>query len=337
MAVFVVSRAESTRSGVQPFDARRHMRQVADLVGQVFADELDANGRSMLREMRLVSRLSPLLGNLASLVCFDDLVSGYVWVEDGRVLGNVTFQHADYSGARWRISNVAVDAKHRGRGIGRALMQATLREIARRGGEWAILQVRADNPAARHLYETLGFTALCQDGLWWLERPPAEPPAADPNSQLRPLPTRAWQARLELAHAAATEHMEWLHATTPADYEIGLDRTLGELLGKITGLHRIERWGIWDGDRLLGAVETEATWLNEAHRLRFAVHPQARGRLESALVARGLQSLAGAAVRPVLSEHSADHADGVAALEAAGFRPQRVLITMRRRLAGPEF
>jgi len=31
-------------------------------------------------------------------------------------------------------------------------------------------------------------------------------------------------------------------------------------------------------------------------------------------------------------EHDAGHEEGVAALEAAGFRPQRILVTMRRRI-----
>jgi hypothetical protein len=45
-----------------------------------------------------------------------------------------------------------------------------------------------------------------------------------------------------------------------------------------------------------------------------------------------LTTLAAAPRRPVIAEHSGDHIEGVSALEAAGFRPQRVLLTMRRAI-----
>jgi hypothetical protein len=67
--------------------------------------------------------------------------------------------------------------------------------------------------------------------------------------------------------------------------------------------------------------------------LRFFVHPEARGALETALIAQGLHDLSDSGRNAVMVEHSADHMEGVAALEAAGFRPQRILVTMRRRVA----
>lgn len=84
------------------------MRQVADLVGAVFADEIDADGRSVLQEMQTVGRISPFLGGLMSSGFLGDFVGGFVWIEGDRVLGNVTLQRVDFGGTRWRISNVAV-------------------------------------------------------------------------------------------------------------------------------------------------------------------------------------------------------------------------------------
>ena len=177
------------------------MRQVAQLVSTVFADELDDRGRSALREMEFAGRLSPFLGGLTSLALFSDDLYGYVWTEDGRVVGNVSLQQGDESGLRWRISNVAVLPEYRGRGIARTLMQETLREIARRAGAWAILQVRAGNELAHRLYLALGFVDVCRDGLWRLPASSEHPPAADPAVPLEPLRTLTGSEWLELARA----------------------------------------------------------------------------------------------------------------------------------------
>ena len=246
------------------------------------------------------------------------------------MLGNVTLQRADYTGIRWRISNVAVVPRHRGRGIAHHLMEATLREIARRGGNWAVLQVRADNPAAHHLYTTLGFTDVCRDGVWRLPILPGNLPQPQPGVSFYPLRASAWRERLDLAHAARTSLAHWADAVNPADYQVGLWRQLGEMLGRFMEFYRVKRWGVVGEKGLLGAVETYVNSFVDTHFLRFAVRPEGRGRLEEALVAQGLRDLLGAPDRSVVVEHDAEHAQGVAALETAGFRPQRVLVTMRR-------
>jgi ribosomal protein S18 acetylase RimI-like enzyme len=332
MAVTSLVHSEPTGAGLHPFDPQHHMRGVAELVGSVFANEMDARGRSMMREMEIVGRFSPILGSMLSMGLFEDFISGFVWVEDRKVIGNVTLQCADQTGSRWRISNVAVAPSFRGRGIAGQLMLAAIREVAERGGSWVILQVRTDNPTAYGLYQQLGFTDLCREGTWRL--PAQSLPATDlhPEADLQRLRPTAWRPRLELAQASRSELAGWLSAIHEVDYRVDWIDWLAEGLGRTVGLQVVERWGAMQDGELLGAVESWASRAGQTHRLRFAVRPAARGRLEAALVAQGLRSLAAASQRPVLVEHSGDHSEGVAALEAAGFRPQRVLLTMRRAI-----
>jgi ribosomal protein S18 acetylase RimI-like enzyme len=332
VALSIFVRSEAPRSGPQPFDPGRHMRQVAQLVSTVFVDELDDRGRSALREMEFAGRLSPFLGGLTSLALFSDDLYGYVWTEDGRVVGNVSLQQGDESGLRWRISNVAVLPEYRGRGIARTLMQETLREIARRAGAWTILQVRAGNEVAHRLYLALGFVDVCRDGLWRLPALPEQPPAPDSTVPLEPLRTLTGSEWLELARAARPQLAQWVAPLNPADYQIGLGRLAGEALGRWTGAFRVERWAFWEHGRLMGAVETRSDVFESTDLLRFAVRSEARGRVENALLARGLRSLSHRGSRPVLVEHSGDHAEGVLALEAAGFKVERDLTTMRRQM-----
>jgi ribosomal protein S18 acetylase RimI-like enzyme len=268
MATAVFLRSEPTGAGLHPFDPRHHMRGVAELVGSVFADEMDAHGRSMMREMEIVGRFSPILGGLLSMGFFEDFVSGYVWVEDGKVVGNVTLQCADHMGSRWRISNVAVTPTHRRRGIAKRLVLATIREVAERGGSWTILQVRTDNPTAYGLYHKLGFSDVCRDGTWRLpvQHAPAEADRAEPDLQrLRPT---AWQPRWNLAQAGRSELAGWLSAVREADYRVDWSDRLGETLAKAIGLQQVDRWGVMQGGELLGAVETWASGTENPHRLR---------------------------------------------------------------------
>ncbi len=342
MSAWILTRSEPVREGLQPFDPQQDLRQVAELVSAVFTDELDASGRNALQEMRLVGRFSPFLGGMLSMAFFEDFVSGYVWVERGKVVGNVTLQRADPNGMRWRISNVAVKPEYRRRGIARSLMAAALREIAVRGGSWAVLQVRSDNPGAHRLYEDLGFSDVCQDGIWKLPVLADPPPPRDRAVTLHRLdrafpgltgntPGLSWIDRFDLAQAARTPLAQWASPLHPSDYQFDILRLLGESLGSLTEIARVERWGATDGTRLIGAVEARGSILGATHALRFAVRPEARGKVETALVAQGLSSLARLPRRPVLAEHSGDHLEGVTALEAAGFRAQRVLMTMRRQ------
>jgi ribosomal protein S18 acetylase RimI-like enzyme len=333
MAATALVRSEPVRAGLHPFDPRHHMRGVAELVGSVFADEMDARGRSMMREMELVGRFSPILGSVLSMGFFEDFVSGYVWVEDGKVIGNVTLQCADQVGSRWRISNVAVAPAYRGRGLARRLVLATIREAAERGGSWIILQVRTDNPTAYGLYQGLGFGDVCRDGTWRLQvqsTPTHQDRSVAGLQRLRPT---AWQPRFGLAQASRSELAGWLSTVREAEYRVDWSDRLAEALGKALGLQKVDRWGALRNGELLGVVETWASGTQQPHRLRFAVRPVARGSLEADLIDQGMRSLAAAPHRPVIVEHSGDHLEGVAALEAAGFHPQRVLLTMRRAIA----
>ena len=58
------------------------------------------------------------------------------------------------------IQTISVIEAARGRGVGRALMEALLAEAERRGAVEVFLEVRADNETAQRLYATLGFERI---------------------------------------------------------------------------------------------------------------------------------------------------------------------------------
>jgi len=73
---------------------------------------------------------------------------------DGSVAGYVVGMSGADEG---EILNVSVALEWRRRGLGRALIQAMLTELAARGARTAYLEVRESNRSARALYADLGF------------------------------------------------------------------------------------------------------------------------------------------------------------------------------------
>lgn len=58
------------------------------------------------------------------------------------------------------IQTLAVTESHRGLGVGAALLDELLRHTEAAGATHMMLEVRADNPAARGLYERRGFVVI---------------------------------------------------------------------------------------------------------------------------------------------------------------------------------
>jgi ribosomal protein S18 acetylase RimI-like enzyme len=75
----------------------------------------------------------------------------------GEVVGLVWVGPAPGERAGWWIYDIEVVPAQRGRGYGRALLDAAEREARRRGGDSIGLNVFGGNDAARGLYESAGY------------------------------------------------------------------------------------------------------------------------------------------------------------------------------------
>ncbi len=66
----------------------------------------------------------------------------------------------DVAGDVADVMTVATLPAHRGRGLGRVLLDDLVRRATARGVEALLLEVRADNEAARRLYDRAGFEVI---------------------------------------------------------------------------------------------------------------------------------------------------------------------------------
>lgn len=319
-------------SGIRPFDIGCDLRPVAELIADAFAHELDPRGNAALREMRIMSHVGALLKLLnRSTGEFNDLFGGFVWIEDGKVVGNVTVQKADTTGNRWQIANVAVAPAYRGRGISRLLMTKALEYITENRGEWAVLQVYAQNTIARHLYEQLNFEEVGGSVDLSLKRlPPVELPAQ--LSRFYSFSAEQWQALYELVSNQQSGQMLWWRPPRRMDYQITLEQMASEWFWRVLGRNRVYRRCIQTTQRFDAALILTAARWRGTHQLQLWVQPGMYGQHEETLIQWALATLQEYPRWPIALNLSVHHTAALACAKQYGFQEQQTLLTMRRKI-----
>ena len=324
IAAHSLSRHVGVRGGIRPARARQDLAAIAELIAVGFAETLDAQGHLMLRDMRATARWGPLTWWLARWTGVIPPLRGYVWEEDGRIVGNVSLTPAGY-GRGWVVANVVVLPEYRRRGIARALMETALEDIAQRGA-FAALQVLEENEPARTLYRRLGFAEERAFTRW--RRPTYaedEAPAAPPYrvQRLRPRDAAALLALAESERPNTRGGLGWLRPTRADVLRPPRWVQLAFGSGKLRAF-----WGIRSVDGALAAALSVQHMLG-SYVLHFdaLARPQGaeRGALLDALAAFLGQRFAG---RTLITEHPADDLAASEVWRAHKFRAERTLVHM---------
>ncbi len=188
-------------------DMRHDLAKVADLVELCFYDTLDPEGRQYLSDMRRAAQNASLLGWATNLMEESPMPpSGYVWEEDGRLVGNLSLIPISWQGKKgYMIANVATHPDYRERGIAMALTMAALKHSLEHGAGSVWLQVREDNPIAIHIYEVNGFIERLRRTSWY----------SGPNNPEMKLPPGVRFGRRQANQWAL--HREWLNRVYPVE------------------------------------------------------------------------------------------------------------------------
>jgi ribosomal protein S18 acetylase RimI-like enzyme len=320
-------------SGPRPLDLRRDLKQVAALIEEAFGPELDAAGWAALRELRMAARLGPLLGLLTPAGSRpNDMLDGFVWVEDGRVVGNVTTQRIPQFPSRYLIANVAVQQNYRGRGIASELMRIVLEHIVEQGGQWALLQVREDNDIARGMYQRLSFSEVMEEHRLRAETLPAIPDLPlPPGGELRLLSNDDWHAVRYLINRAMPVDARWWHPTRASGFREGSSPRLQRRLSRWLGVGHKIRWGLFFGEELMGVLDVDVLVFNE-HRVDILLHPEVRAEWSAPLLVYALRYLQRQPERPISAVLYDYQEPAIAALYEVGFEPFVTLVNMRKRV-----
>ncbi len=323
---------QKLETGIRPFDISRDLRAVAELISVAFASELDGRGSAALREMRTMSHFGGLLGVLnRSTGEFNDLLHGYVWVEQGHVIGNITVQRADKYATRWQIANVAVAPGFRGRGISRRLMEVAIDHATRAGGLWAVLQVYEGNTVARALYDSLDFEQV--GGTMDLYAPKA--PRIEQYTRhplIKRFTASDWQPLYELVNHQLGAQAQWWRTIKRTDFQPAIEERFAEWFWHVAGRNTVFRRAIQDSPRFEAALTLDArNWQGE-HALQLWVRPEHYGLYDRALIDWALWRLQDFPRWPIRTSINIEHDRAIDYLRRSGFEPQRTLLTLRKRL-----
>ena len=307
---------------VRPLNVLRDLSTVADLIELCFSPTMDNDGQRYLSDMRRASRDDSFLRWASRMTETASLpLMGYVWEQDGHIVGNASLIPFRHAGKRiFLIANVATHPDYRRRGIGRALTERVVRQAREKNAAAIWLHVRDDNPGAIRLYQELGFQEVARR-ITWQATP--EPRLTYPETAIRIAPRHAhfWPLQQAWLQRVYPKDLAWYQAWNLNALRPGLWNWFYLLFIDFN----IKQWAAVQDDKLLATL----TWM-----------PQG-GRAESLYAATGEAAISPAALTTLLIhvrrtityppyltlDYPAEAMTD--AIRAAGFHARRTLLWMR--------
>ena len=307
---------------LRPLNILRDLPSVADLVETCFADTMDADGHRYVQQMRRAGRDNTFLRwavNAAETASMP--LSGYVWEEDGQIIGNVSLiPFRKTSKKNYLIANVAVRPDRRHRGIGRLLTAAAMQHARRRQADEIWLHVRDDNPGAIALYTNLGFKERARRTSWQTKADRTINTYVLDDVVISSRYARNWPLQESWLRRTYPDFLHW-HQSPP---------WMSLRPGLLPGLYRFfmdtgtRQWSAYSGGKLLASLTWQSLYAY-SDRLWVAVPPEGSERVLMALlfhVRRSLTWQKSLNLEFPAGEYST-------AIKGSGFHPLRTLLWMQ--------
>lgn len=326
--VITITAGQSVTEGIRPIDLGHDMPQVLELLRLTFGESLDSDERKAFGEAAIrpdfLWRLDPGAARLGS---------GFVWISDGRIVGNVTLLSTRVFG-RFLVANVAVHPSYRRHGIALAMMRAVEGAVRERNGRAILLQVVKDNMPAITLYRSMGYRDLGNMTTWSasasrLRQIPASA-GGESVPDIRPLPSGRWRQAFDLDVACLGPDLNWPEPLATTAYR----RTILGRFGDFMNGRQREVWATTDRENKLDGLATILSEWSRPHVISLRVRADVANQLERPLLSKLIRRLAYLGRRNVRIDHP--EADFVvsALLDEANFSAQRTLTHMRYDLSG---
>lgn len=306
---------------MRPLNVLRDLSAVADLIELCFSPTIDNDGQRYLSDMRRASRDDSFLHWASRMTETASLpLMGYVWEQDGRIVGNASLIPFREKGKRiFLIANVATHPDYRRRGIGRALTERVMKQARDKKASATWLHVRDDNPGAITLYQDLGFQEIARRTTW---QAVPDSRRSYPNTDIKILPRqpRFWPLQQKWLRRLYPDDLTWYHSWNINALRPGLWNWFYLLFVDFN----VRQWAAVRNDNLLATL----TWIPQAGRsesLYAATDPRSDPEALKTLLIHA-QRMITYSPRLTLEYPAGEMTE---AMSAAGFKLQRTLLWMR--------
>ena len=307
---------------LRPLNVLRDLSAVADLIELCFSPTMDNDGQRYLSDMRRASRDDSFLRWASRMSETASMpMMGYVWEQDGRIIGNASLIPFRDRGKRiYLVANVATHPDYRRRGIGRALTERVMKQARDKNASAIWLHVRDDNPGAIQLYQDLGFQEIARRTTWQ-GSPDHRLSTRENEIQIVTRHPRFWPVQQEWLRRVYPKDLSWYQSWNTNALRPGLWNWFYLLFIDFS----IKQWAAVRNDELLATL----TWLPHGGRseaLYAATGTAAAG--PEALTSLLIHARRTITYPPYLTlDYPADEMPE--AISDAGFRPRRTLLWMR--------
>lgn len=299
----------------------RDLPAVADLIELCFAETMDNEGQRYIADMRRASRDDGFLKWASHMTESASLpLTGFVWEEDGRIVGNASLIPFRERGRRiYLIANIATHPNHRRRGIARILTRRAMQYGWDKKASALWLHVRDDNPGAIHLYEELGFREIARRTTW-IAKPDPRLPKPVSDIQIAQRQPRFWVQQQDWLRRLHPDVLGWYGSLNINSLRPGLMNWLYLLFVDMN----IKQWAAVRGEQLLATL----SWVPHGGRAESLVAATGKGSDPEALTRLLIHARRALTGQSRLSlEYPA--AEMTEAFLAAGFSERRTLLWMR--------
>jgi ribosomal protein S18 acetylase RimI-like enzyme len=322
-----IAERSSSLPGIRPFNPMSDLKPVAELIVVAFGDALDRSSREMLREMRALAWLfGPILWVLGATEShLAHVFGGFVWVEDGEIIGNVTVHRQGADKRGWFISNLAVHPDHRRRGVARSLLLEGVESARARGATRISLEVRAQNTPARKLYQELGFRQV--DSITKMEMCPLHTtrPVRSSAYSLEVVSAREDRELYRFAEAVLSAEARETMPVRKRDYRLSLPQRLLSGIGDVLKGRLTYRVVARKEGTLAGFAALRTGGFGFPHSVTLVVHPQHRTHVEEMLLTNALSIVQSGASRALLARIRPSYGHVIDVFEEYGFTEQETL------------
>jgi ribosomal protein S18 acetylase RimI-like enzyme len=313
---------------IRPVNVLRDLSAVADLIELCFSSTMDHDGQRYLSDMRRASRDDSFLNWASHMAETASMpMTGYVWEQDGRIVGNASLiPFRDHGKRVYLIANVATHPEYRRHGIGRALTERTMVQARAKNASAVWLHVREDNPGAIRIYESLGFHEIARRTAWY-SGPERFLTGSETGIAIVPRHPRFWPLQINWLRRSYPEPLSWYHSWNLNAMRPGFWNSLYLFFIDF----QLKQWAAVRSDELLATL----TWMPQGGRTEslYAAIPNLVLSADETSHGEALTQLLIQAQRAMAhyAPLSLDFPAGemTEAIRAAGFIPQRTLLWMR--------